>query len=225
MPQATQRPESEWAKQWSLLGTDLDQPPELFLEWIAPNSPSLFEGARVLDAGCGGGHHSAFVSKLAREVVALDLNTASVVRERLSALPNVRIHEGDLARVSADELGGPFDVVYSIGVLQHTHDPDRSFANLVTLVRPGGRLIVWVYSQEGNSVARFLVEPARKLFLRFLPRSVLWFLSWAITLPALLAIHTVYRLPLRFLPLYEYLVRSRSLTARKVAGNVFDKLN
>jgi SAM-dependent methyltransferase len=221
----TQRAEPEWAEQWSLLETDADQPPELFLEWIAPNKTAVFEGARVLDAGCGGGHHASFVAKHAREVVALDRNTPEVCRRRLAASPNVRIHQGDLATVTADELGGAFDVVYSIGVLQHTHDPDRSFANLVRLVRPGGRLIVWVYSEEGNGVARWLVEPARKAVLRFLPRSVLWGLSWAITLPALVAIHTLYRLPLRSLPLYEYLVRSRALSVRKVAGNVFDKLN
>ena len=76
-------------------------------------------------------------------------------RAGLSALPNVRIQQGDLARVTQGELGGPFDVVYSIGVLQHTHDPDRSFANLVGLLHPGGKLVVWVYSQEGNAVARF----------------------------------------------------------------------
>jgi SAM-dependent methyltransferase len=225
MPQATQRAEREWAEQWSLLHTDTDQPAELFLEWIAPNTPAVFAGARVLDAGCGGGHHAAFVAKHARELVALDLNTSEVCKARLGALPNVQVRQGDLAAVTVDELGGLFDVVYSIGVLQHTHDPDRSFANLLGLVRPGGKLIVWVYSKEGNAVARFLVEPARKLFLRFLPRSVLWGLSWAITVPALVAIHTVYRLPLRFLPLYDYLVRSRALTVRKVAGNVFDKLN
>jgi len=225
MPQTTQKPESEWAEQWSLLDTDPDQPPELFLEWIAPNTTEVFRGARVLDAGCGGGHQAAFVAPFAREIVALDLNTPEVCRKRLSKFPNVRIHHGDLAAVTVDELGGPFDVVYSIGVLQHTHDPDKSFANLVGLLKPGGRIITWVYSVEGNFVARWLVEPFRKVFLRFLPRSVLWAMSWAITIPALVAIHTIYRLPLRFLPMYEYLVRSRTLTVRKVAGNVFDKLN
>jgi SAM-dependent methyltransferase len=225
MSAVVQKAEPEWARQWALLHTDSDQPAELFFEWIAPHTAETFSGKRVLDAGCGGGHHAALVSKVAREVVALDLNTTEACRARLEACPNVNVRHGDLATVTAAELGGAFDVVYSVGVLQHTHDPDRSFANLVTLVKPGGRLIVWVYSVEGNSVARWLVEPIRKAFLRFLPTNVLWALSWGITLPALVAIHTIYRLPLRLLPLYEYLTRSRTLTPRKVAGNVFDKLN
>ena len=225
MSQAVQRAEKEWAEQWSILATDEDQTPETFLEWIAPNTTAVFEGARVMDAGCGGGHHASFVSRFAREIVAVDLNTPLVCKNRLAACANVRIHHGDLSVVTADELGGPFDVVYSIGVLQHTHDPDRAFANLVKLVKPGGRIMVWVYSVEGNAVARWLVEPIRKAFLRFLPRRLLWGLSWFITIPALVAMHTIYRFPLRFLPMYEYLVRSRTLTVRKVAANVFDKLN
>jgi SAM-dependent methyltransferase len=215
----------EWAEQWSILDGDVDQPPELFLEWIHPNKVEIFKGARVLDAGCGGGHHSSFVAGFAKEVVALDLNTPEVCRKRLGRFENVKIHHGDLTKIGPEELGGPFDVVYSVGVLQHTDDPDQGFSNLVRHVKPGGRIIAWVYSVEGNGVARWLVEPVRKGFLRFLPRKLLWLLSWAITLPALVAIHTLYRLPLRFLPMYDYLVRSRSLTVRKVAGNVFDKLN
>ncbi len=217
--------QTEWRDQWALLATDADQPPELFLEWIAPNTVEVLKGKRVLDAGCGGGHHSAFVSQFARELVSLDLNTPEVCRERLQRFPNVKIHHGDLTKVGPDELGGPFDVVYCIGVLQHTADPDGGFANLVRNLAPGGRIMVWVYSVEGNWVARWLVEPVRKAILQFLPRSFLWALSWLITIQALVAIHTIYRLPLRFLPMYEYLVRSRTLTVRKVAGNVFDKLN
>jgi SAM-dependent methyltransferase len=220
-----QKTEREWAEQWTILSEDADQSPELFLEWIAPHTADAFRGARVLDAGCGGGHHAAFVAGFADQVVALDLNTAAVARRRLARFPNVTLREGDLATVGPEELGGPFDVVYSIGVLQHTQDADASFANLVRLARPGGLVIAWVYSREGNAVARFLVEPARKAVLRFLPRRALFALSWAITAPALVAIHTLYRLPGRFLPLHEYLARSRTLSARRVAGNVFDKLN
>lgn len=223
MAQARQ---TEWTDQWARLGSTADQPESLFHEWISPHDPAqVFRGARVLDAGCGGGQQAALVSPIAREVVALDLNTAALCRERLSRCPNVRVHDGDLARVTAEELGGPFDVVYSIGVVHHTQDPDASFANLVSLVRPGGKILVWVYSLEGNAVTRLLVEPARRLVLRFLPRVVLWWMSWVLGLELLLLAHTLYRLPLPFLPCYEYIRYSRGLSARKVVGNVYDKLS
>jgi 2-polyprenyl-3-methyl-5-hydroxy-6-metoxy-1,4-benzoquinol methylase len=216
----------EWSRQWDLLHTEADQPPELFLEWIAPNTLERFRGARVLDAGCGGGHQATLVATVAREITAMDLNVSRACRDRLAAVRNARVYDGNLVTVTSAELGGPFDIVYSIGVLHHTYDPDRAFANLLQLVRPGGRIIIWVYSWEGNGVARHLVEPVRKTVLRWLPRKALWWMSWGITVPALALMHTVYRLPLRgALPMYDYLERSRRLTPRKIAGNVFDKLN
>jgi SAM-dependent methyltransferase len=162
---------------------------------------------------------------VAREVVALDLNTSEVAQARLKDSPNVRFVAGDLLTIGPDELGGTFDIVFSVGVLHHTPDPDRGFQNLLRLVRPGGRLIVWVYSKEGNALVRWLVEPTRKIFLRWLPRSIVFGLAWAIAIPMLATMHTVYRLPFRFLPFYDYLARHRELTVRKTVGDVFDKLN
>ena len=148
-----------------------------------------------------------------------------MAKVRLKNSPNIRFVEGDLLTVGPDELGGPFDVVFSVGVLHHTPDPDGGFRNLVRLVRPGGRVIVWVYSSEGNALVRWLVEPTRKIFLRWLPRPIVFGLAWAISIPLLATMHTVYRLPLPFLPFYEYLARHRRLTVRKTVGDVFDKLN
>ena len=41
---------------------------------------------------------------------------------------------------------GAFDVVYSIGVLHHTPDTKWAFLSLSRLVKPGGRIAIWVYS-------------------------------------------------------------------------------
>ena len=38
-----------------------------------------------------------------------------------------------------------FDLVYCIGVIQHTPDPERAFDSLSRLVKPGGQLAVWIY--------------------------------------------------------------------------------
>jgi len=74
-------------------------------------------------------------------------------------------------------------------------------------------------------VARYLVEPARKTLFRRLPGPALNACAWGLTVPALAAMHTIYRLPVgRLLPMYHYLSFSRSLTPRRVAGNVLDKL-
>lgn len=216
----------EWRALWERYGRVEDQPPEMFLEWIHPHGPEAFQGKRVLDAGCGGGQHASFVARFARELVGVDRSTGDLVRERLAPFPNVTVHQGDIARIRPEELGGPFDVVYSIGVIHHTDDPDATFANLVRCLKPGGLIIAWVYSLEGNRVARWGVEPARKLLLRHLSQPLLHGLSWGLTVPALAAAHTVYRLPgaRGVLPMASYLRYQRELPPWRVAMNVLDKL-
>lgn len=216
----------EWRALWERFGATADQPASMFLEWIHPHGPETFAGKRVLDAGCGGGQHAAFVARFAREVVGVDRSTSDLVRERLAAFGNVRVHAGDIARVTPEELGGAFDVVYSIGVIHHTDDPDASWANLVRCLKPGGLIVAWVYSREGNRVARRVVEPARRLLLRRFSQPALHGLSWGLTVPALVAAHTVYRLPGadELLPLASYLRYQRELPPSRVALNVLDKL-
>jgi len=134
----TQRKQSEWHEQWSLLR---DEERFLFEDWIRPNRLEDFRGKDVLEGGCGGGQHTAFVAEHAASVTAVDLNTVDLARERTKAFGNVRFVEGDLARV---DLGRTLDAVFSIGVVHHTDDPDLTVANLARHVRPGGRLILWV---------------------------------------------------------------------------------
>jgi len=136
----SQPQESEWVHLWTTLHQDSDQDPTLFRHWIHPHGPEVFRGKRVLDAGCGGGHHAAFVAGFADHVVAVDRSTSLVARRRLDQHKNVEVREADIATVTADDLGGSFDVVYSIGVIHHTADPDRTIANLKRLVAPGGAL-------------------------------------------------------------------------------------
>lgn len=214
-----QRKQSEWAYQWAHYE---DDEPILFADWILPNRIEDFRGKRVLDAGCGPGHHMRLVAPVAAHVTGLDLNTSALARERLSPLENVSVVEADLATYGVEE---PYDVVYCIGVIHHTDDPDRSFRNLEKLCRPGGRLIVWCYSREGNGLVRTIVEPLRKLVFRRLGRGVVGGISTLVTALLYPIVHTVYRLPLGGLPYYAYFQNFRKLGFRRNALNVFDKLN
>ncbi len=210
--------EAAWAWQWSHLEDDSEM---LFREWIEPNRLEDFRGKAVLDAGCGGGQHLRLVAPHAAEAVGVDLSCAELAAERCRDLANVSTVAGDVAEI---DLGRRFDVVYSIGVLHHTDDPQRSFENLARHVAPGGRLIVWVYSHEGNFWNRALVEPAKQLYGRW-PRGLLLALAWVLTALLWLPIQTVYRLPLRGLPYWEYFANFRRLPFRRNVLNVFDKLN
>lgn len=215
-----QQHSSEWHEQWSLFQ---DDERFLFDDWIKPATLADFRDQEVLEGGCGGGQHTAMVASVARHVTAVDLNTVDIARERNKRFDNVTFVEGDLASM---DLGRTFDVVFSIGVIHHTDDPDRTFANLYRHLRPGGRMVIWTYSAEGNALVRFIVEPLRKLVLRHLSRNALLRLSQFVTALLYLPVHTVYRLPgLDFLPYYEYFANFRRLGFTRNVLNVFDKLN
>ena len=84
-----------------------------------------------------------------------------------------------------------FDVVYSIGVIHHTPDPYKTWMNLIRLVKPGGRLCIWVYGKgRGNRFRSWIPRPIylyRFLAKRVFPANVvlkiiLSYVPWAINL-------------------------------------------
>jgi 2-polyprenyl-3-methyl-5-hydroxy-6-metoxy-1,4-benzoquinol methylase len=212
--------DSEWYQQWSMFE---DSEQSLFFDWIAPVTLQDFAGKTVLEAGCGGGQHTALLASVASSVTAVDLNTAEIARNRNKAAANVEFVDADLCTMKLDRQ---FDVVICIGVIHHTDDPDACFRTLYDHCRPGGRVIVWTYSSEGNAMVRYGVEPVRKALLRRLSRKRLAALSTAVTAALYPAIYSIYCVPaFRFLPYFKYFAKARELTFRRNVLNVFDKLN
>lgn len=214
-----QNKQSEWSEQWSML-----QDNELFLfkDWILPNTLEDFRDKDILECGCGGGQHTSFIAPNAKSVTAVDLNTTEIAREKNKEYSNIQFIEADIAKM---DLGKKFDIVFSIGVIHHTDDPDRTVENLKRHVKPGGKLIVWVYSEEGNSLVKYGVEPFRKTFLKNINRKTLLGISKLITALLYIPVYTLYLLPLKFLPFYEYFENFRKMSFYRNNINVFDKLN
>jgi SAM-dependent methyltransferase len=113
-------------------------------------------GALVLDAGCGMGRYLRIAAEAgARLVVGLDLSAAvTAARDLTAGLPGVALVRGDLLR---PPLGpGRFDQIYALGVLDHTPDPRAAFLALARLLKPGGRIVVWVYPRERPALERIM---------------------------------------------------------------------
>jgi trans-aconitate 2-methyltransferase len=104
---------------------------------------------RVLDAGCGTGQVTAYLSeRLPRgEVVALDGSPSMIERAR------ERLGEDRVTYLVADLLEPidtePVDVVVSTATFHWISDHDRLFRNLAAILRPGGRLVAQC-GGEGN---------------------------------------------------------------------------
>jgi SAM-dependent methyltransferase len=115
-----------------------------FSRYFGP--PEELADLRVLDAGCGVGAFIELIAPHAEEVIGFDLSSAVDAAQRnVGGLENVRIAQADI--VAPPLPPASFDFVYCIGVLQHTPDPEHAFASLSNLVKPGGRLAVWIYER------------------------------------------------------------------------------
>jgi SAM-dependent methyltransferase len=217
--QKLQDKQIEWHYQWS---QHEDQTDFLFFDWIQPRGIEDFRGKSVFDAGCGPGHHIRLIAPVAKHVTGMDLNTHDIAKAKLADFDNVTILTGDVAIHSPKTR---YEVVYCIGVIHHTDDPDRTFANLKQMCRPGGLLIVWCYSREGNGFVWRLVEPLRQRFLSNRGRRTVERLALVITALMYPIVYTIYQLPLKILPFYEYFQNFRKLSFKPNILNVFDKLN
>jgi SAM-dependent methyltransferase len=128
----------------------------------------------VLDAGCGMGRYLRITAESpASLIVGLDLSLAVVAaRELTSKLARVAVVRGDLLRLPLAD--GSFDHIYSLGVLDHTPDPRAAFLGLARLLRPGGRIAIWVYPRE-RAVVESIMNAQRAISTR-LPLGLLQFL-------------------------------------------------
>jgi SAM-dependent methyltransferase len=131
-------------------------------------------GALVLDAGCGMGRYLRVAGEAGARVVGLDLSEATrAARDLTSDLADVLILRGDLLRPPLAD--GTFDHIYSIGVLDHTPDPRRAFLALARLLKPGGRIAIWVYQKERPLLEQII--GVHRAVSRRLPLGVLLALS------------------------------------------------
>jgi SAM-dependent methyltransferase len=117
--------------------------------------PEALSGSTVLDAGCGMGRYARVAAAAGAQVVGLDLSGAVHAAQAQTAdFPNVRIVRGDLLRPPFSRA--TFDHIYSIGVLDHTPNPKAAFLALAQLLKPGGRIAVWVYKKERPALERIM---------------------------------------------------------------------
>jgi SAM-dependent methyltransferase len=184
--------------------------------------PAELQGAKVADIGSGTGRIvQMLLGAGAAHVTAVEPSAAvSVLRENLAAA-------GDcvtVLNVTGDGLPptGDLDYVVSIGVVHHIPEPLPVLAAALAALKPGGRLLIWVYGHEGNAAYLAVAQPLRMVTTR-LPNWMLWGLSWCLwgVLRVYAAIGRILPLPLRGY-LRGHLLK---LSPRQQVLTIFDQLN
>lgn len=161
--------------QWTVFSEMVVDFRENFLQYISPVDERFFPGKRGLDLGCGFGRHIYNAAKFGAEMVGVDISEAiESTRVNVEGLPNVHLVQADVYHLPFRP--GVFDFAYSIGVLHHLPEPEKAFQRVVSLVRPGGSVFIWVYSNRRRFL-NFALESVRAVTTRS-PKPAQQFLSF-----------------------------------------------
>jgi SAM-dependent methyltransferase len=130
-------------------------------------------GKRVLEAGCGAGRFTEILLERGARVVSCDLSEAvDANQESFPQGKNHVITQADITRLPFEPR--QFDVVFCLGVLQYTADPERALASIYEQVKPGGTLVIDCYTPNVSWYTKS--APLFRLCLRRLPpgRGIRW---------------------------------------------------
>ena len=123
---------------------------------IKPNRIQInhkFNNPNVLIAGCGTGNHICQAANyLNANILGVDLSLSSLAYAKRKVeelgLKNIDFLHADILQLK--DLKKKFDVIESIGVLHHMHDPLQGLKILVDLLEPNGFLLIGLYSEKAR---------------------------------------------------------------------------
>ena len=163
--------------EWSAYSDLLPEYEEQFRRWTVHLLPEEWRGLSFLDAGCGMGRNSLWPMRYgAAEGVAIDIDARSLAsaRRTLAPFPAVEVRHASIYELPFDAR---FDIAFSIGVIHHLADPEQALQAIARAVKPGGRVLIWVYGRDGNRWLIGVLDPLRKALFSRLPIALVHHLS------------------------------------------------
>lgn len=126
------------------------------------------EPFNVLIAGCGTGQQlPEFSSHPHAKTLGIDLSLASLAYAKSKidefGLSNIDLGQADILKL--DLPAESYDLIVSSGVLHHMEDPEAGWRKLVSLLKPGGFMLIGLYSElaRRNIVAAREIIAERKI--------------------------------------------------------------
>ncbi len=126
--------------------------------------------SRVLEDGCGVGEYLAHLAMHAKQAVGLDYEFERTLEARIKV--------SEVVCGAGEKLPFPddyFDLVLSHEVLEHVQDDQQAINEILRVLKPGGRLILFVpnrgYPFETHGIYwKGEYKFGNKLFVNYLPR-------------------------------------------------------
>jgi SAM-dependent methyltransferase len=172
----------EWHR-YSQISPYQEQYKNQFLNWIWPLKPDFFIGKKVLDAACGMGRNSFWCANFgASQVVAFDKDSRSVAaaQKNLRDFKQVEVLEADIYDLP---WGNEFDFILAIGVIHHLKEALKAIAQLKKALKPGGEILLWVYSRQGFENYVKILTPIRKYLTSKIPLPLLHAFCYFLSVP------------------------------------------
>lgn len=125
---------------------------------------------KVLEVGCSTGHFLAALKGIVKERVGLELSQDAVdfIKKKL----DFKIYSQPIEEVDIKE--GPFDLIVSMQVIEHTQDPLAFVKNIARYLKPNGYLYLELPNIDNALFATYQI-PAYKEFYYVEPH--LWYFS------------------------------------------------
>ena len=132
----------EWTKIDGFVGKETMSHGHLYGRFLLP--ADFLRGKVVADVGCGNGRIGRLIVRDCQKYIGLDMS------DSLTAFPTYieGFENVALVRASATDLpleDESVDVAICWGVMHHTDRPEKTFDELVRIVKPGGHVLIYVY--------------------------------------------------------------------------------
>jgi 2-polyprenyl-6-hydroxyphenyl methylase/3-demethylubiquinone-9 3-methyltransferase len=124
---------------------------------------SDLKGKTFLDIGSGSGLFSLAARRLGARVLSFDFDPQSVActnqlrKTYFPEDPDWEVKEGSILDEAYVRSLGNFDIVYSWGVLHHTGAMWNAISNAVLPTKPGGKIFIALYNDQGPWSRRWLL--------------------------------------------------------------------
>ncbi|MGQ9848373.1 MAG: class I SAM-dependent methyltransferase [Bacteroidales bacterium] len=119
------------------IGSKIDELEKKLIKSLLP-PPHLYPN--VLEAGCGTGHWTAFLSQLGYNITAFDISDAMLEIAKSKQIKQTKFIKADVHKLPFDTE--QFDLVVSITMLEFVSNIEQAIQEMYRVLKPNGWLVL-----------------------------------------------------------------------------------